>query len=431
MDVDGLRARAVQVLRGNDTGEFIKPGPRQYPHQWNWDAALNALGLAHLDLPRALREIRALLRGQWRDGMVPHILYHSGPSDYFPDPEFWRIRGSPDAPAMSTSGLTQPPVLATVVRRIHQRVPVPDFVREVYPALLRWHRWLHTVRDADGTALACIIHPWESGTDDSPRWLRALEKVEPGELPAYRRRDTVHVPAPERPSDADYQRFVHLIDLFRRHRYRPGALLEHSPFLVQDLLVNTVLFRADQDLRALAVEIGEPVDEIDGWLLRVRQHFDERFWNEDRALYFDYDLRAGAPIAVNTAATFMPLYAGLASQAQAHRLVAEHWLDAGEYAKDPLTRFWVTSTSKAEPAWDARRYWRGPVWVVLNWFLVDGLRRYGYAELAEEVRRDSLALVSHHGFWEYYDPRDGSGCGSPDFSWPAALTLDFLADDHD
>jgi hypothetical protein len=102
--------------------------------------------------------------------MLPHVVYHTGPSDYFPDPDFWQIGNSPHAPAMLTSGITQPPILATVVRRIHARMPIPDFIREVYPALLRWHRWLHTARDADGSGLV-IIHPGP-GTDDSPRWRR-------------------------------------------------------------------------------------------------------------------------------------------------------------------------------------------------------------------------------------------------------------------
>ena len=419
--------RAREVLRANDAGAFTKPGPRQYPHQWNWDSALIALGLSHFDLPRALVEIRSLLGGQWRDGMLPHVVYHTGPSDYFPDPGFWQIENSPHAPAMPTSGITQPPILATVVRRIHVRTPIPDFVREVYPVLLRWHRWLHTARDADGSGLVCIIHPWESGTDDSPRWLRALSRITPVGRPAFRRGDTTHVSAAERPRDADYERFMHLIDVFRRHRYDPVSLIANSPFLVQDVLFNSILYRADENLRALALELGEPADEIDEWLSRMRARFDARFWDEERGLYCDYDMRARAPIAVNTAATFMPLYAGLAGERQAQRLIDEHWLNPAEYAPDEAVRYRITTTSKSEPEWEARRYWRGPVWIILNWLLSDGLRRYGFVDLAEALRRDSLDLMERSGFREYYDPRDGTGCGSPQFSWSAALAIEFLA----
>src|SRR5919108_1051066 len=138
MTSSSLTDRAISVLRGNDTGVFTKPGPHQYPHQWNWDSALIALGFSHFDLPRAQLEIRSLLSGQWQDGMVPSVVYHYIPSDYFPNSEFWQIENSPSAPGVPTTGITQPPLLATVVRRLHMRQPMHDFVQEVYPSLLNW-----------------------------------------------------------------------------------------------------------------------------------------------------------------------------------------------------------------------------------------------------------------------------------------------------
>lgn len=424
MTSPSLLDHAISVLRLNDTGVFTKPGPHQYPHQWNWDSALIALGLAHFDLPRAQAEIRSLLSGQWQDGMVPSVVYHSVPSDYFPNPGFWQIENSPHAPDVPTTGITQPPLLATVVRMIHARHPDPDFLREVFPSLLRWHRWLHTARDADGSALACIIHPWESGTDDSPRWLHLFERIQPEALPEFQRGDTRYVAATERPNRSEYERFIYLIDVFRKLNYEPGELLAHSPFLAQDVLFNAILFRADEDLRALAANLGEPTDEIESWMNRVRQNFTTRFWNESTGLYYDHDMRSGKPIPVNTACTFLPLFAGLPSQEQAQRLVEGHLRNPRQYAPNGGVHHWVTTTAKTEPTWEPRRYWRGPVWVIMNWFIMEGLQRYGYEELAETIRQDTLGLIESNGFREYYDARDGSGCGSVDFSWSAALTLE-------
>jgi glycogen debranching enzyme len=426
MTTTPLFDRAISVLRKNDTGVFTKPGPHQYPHQWNWDSALIALGLSHFDLPRAQAEIRALLSGQWHDGMLPSVVYHSIPSDYFPNPEFWQIEKSASAPGVPTTGITQPPLLATVVKRIHDRTPMLDFLREVYPALLRWHRWLHTARDADGNGLACIIHPWESGTDDSPRWLYIFESIRPEALPDFRRGDTRYVAATERPNRTEYERFIYLIDIFRKLNYAPDALLAHSPFLVQDILFNAILFRADEDLRALAASLGEATDEIDGWLSSMQSNFNARFWDEGPGLYYDYDLRSGMPIRINTAATFLPMFAGLPSKKQAQRLVQEHLLEPGEYAPGDGIRHWVTTTSRLEPAWEPRRYWRGPVWIIMNWFIIEGLKRYGYVDLAEDVIQDTLGLMEAGGFREYYDARDGSGCGSTDFSWSAALAIELI-----
>jgi glycogen debranching enzyme len=422
-----LRDSAAAVLAGNDVGAFVKPGRHQYPHQWNWDAAFVAMGLAHVDPARARREVRTLLSGQWQGGMVPHIVYPTGASDYFPTPEFWQT--SAQQPDVATSGLTQPPVLATAVRYLCEHDPDGAaslaFLREVYPRLLASHRWLYRTRDPDRTGLVAIVHPWESGTDDATRWTHPLESVPPSGGPTYRRRDTRHVAAEERPSEADYARFMHLIGLYRDWGWDAETLYRRAPFLVQDVMFNAVLLRANDDLRALAEQLGEPTTEIDDWQRMARAAFDARAWSEARGRYLDVDLRRGAPIDESTCATFTPLFAGVPDAARAERLVA-HLRDPDAYAPDRRTRYYLPSASKSSPLFEPRRYWRGPVWINVNWLVAEGLRTYGHHDLADTIDRHSLELVERSGFREYYDPRDGRGCGATEFSWSAALTLVML-----
>jgi hypothetical protein len=430
MILEDLIKQAKQVLRGNDAGDFTPPSSTQYPHQWNWDSAFIALGLSHFDLPRAQAEVRSLLRAQWRDGMLPHIIYHERASEYFPPPDFGQTQNLPHSGAVASSGLTQPPILATIIRTLHERVGSAGgdswfgFLREVFPCLRAWHRWLHTARDADGTGLPCLIHPWESGMDNSPQWSTALDRIIPTGLPPFKRRDTMYVSPDERPLMPDYERFVSLIDQGRRLHWEPGALLERMPFLIQDVMFCSILYRADEDLRALALILGEETREVDDWLARTRRAFDARFWNEARGIYFDYDARTHTPIPVSTCATFMPLFAGLASATQAERLVAEHLTNPAEYAPGADSRYRLPSAAKNEPDYSPRRYWCGPVWINMNWLIADGLRRYGFNALAQELDADSLALMQRSGLREYYDPRDGTGCGATQFSWSAALALE-------
>jgi glycogen debranching enzyme len=75
------------------------------------------------------------------------------------------------------------------------------------------------------------------------------------------------------------------------------------------------------------------------------------------------------------------------------------------------------------------KYWRGPVWANINWFLMRGLERYGYKEQAERLRNTIIALCKEQGFYEYYDPTTGFGHGSDLFSWTAALFLDVVLED--
>ncbi|MDE3090237.1 MAG: glycoside hydrolase [Chloroflexota bacterium] len=425
-----LIERAKRVLMANDLGVSTKPSPALYPHQWNWDSAFIAIGLAHYDLERAKTEIRSLLAGQWRNGMIPHIIYNPASSGYFPDPHRWQIARSSDAPAsILTSGITQPPMVTLAVREIVRRENRADFAREVFSALLAYHRWFHRERDPRGEGLVSIIHPWESGMDNSPRWLEILDRIKIAHRPDYQREDDTLVPSDERPTDADYDRFIFLMDLARDLNYKQQEIFANSPFVVQDVLLISILFCADDALRELAALIGAPTAEMERWLHATRDAFQTRLWDDADALYYDFDHHGGHAIRENTIAALMPLYAGLPTQEQAARLV-KHLLNPEEYAPDTSTKFRVPTASKSNRYFAPRGYWRGPVWVNTNWFMIRGLERYGYTDLARAIRADTLALVERAGFHEYFDPRTGDGDGTDMFSWSAALVIDLLEDDE-
>jgi glycogen debranching enzyme len=413
------------LLKQNDAGSFTKPSNGQYPHQWNWDSAAIAIGLAHHNADRALGEIASLLKGQWTNGMVPHIVFHDSSGTYFPDAGFWQTDGHHDHPHIATSGISQPPVLATALRQIVERHDALDFVRQWYPALVASHRWFHVTRSIDDSCLTTTVHPWESGTDDSPRWLDVMGRIVPSDLPTYIRVDQNHVDANERPNDADYERYVYLVDHQRRLDWNQEAILQLSPFCVQDVLTNSVLLRADDDLIWLGEKIGADTSEIAGYRDRAKAAFTERFWDDEEGLFFDFDVRMKSSIRVNTAMTFLPLWAGLASPHQAAQLL-RHLQNPAEYWFEPGEGYLVSTTSRTEPAWSPVQYWRGPVWVLMNWFLHGGLIRYGETALADRVHHDTVQLVEKGGYAEYFNPFNADPCGITEFSWSASLLMDLL-----
>lgn len=423
-----LSAAALELLRRNDLGTFTKPAARQYPHLWNWDSALIAIGLAHVDPARARLEMETLLSAQWANGMVPHIVYPTGASDYFPTPDFWHTDGLPHAGAIPSSGFTQPAVAATAVRALLERCPDAEtraFAARAYPKLIAWHRWLRSARDPQGSGLAAIIHPWESGTDNAPRWREALDALGTPNPPPYRRGDQRHVHPDERPVADDYERFMHLIGRYRSWGWDDARIAAEAPFFIQDVLFNAILLQADEDLVWLGEALGLDASEPLGWRRAGERAFAD-LWLEERGTFVDRDLRNGGPgggrARAETWVGFAALYAGLASSEQAARLLRDLTTE-GPFGRLP---WGVPTVSVVDPSFEPRRYWAGPVWVHANWFILRGLRRYGYRTEAARLREQTLALVRQSGFVEYYDPRDGSACGAQDFSWSAALTLDLL-----
>jgi mannosylglycerate hydrolase len=406
-------------LAGNDMGPFVRPGRDLYPHQWNWDSALIAIGLAGIDPARGRAEIRSLLRGQWKDGMVPHIVFHVASPEYSPGPELWDSAACDDAPDVATSGITQPPVLATAVRVLQEADPVAEFLEEVVPALERWHRWLHAAR-ANEDGLVVILHPWEAA-DNSPRFDAALARIEVEEPTAIERTDRRVVAADQRPTNSDYLRYRYLVEHLRERGYRPASL-EDEPFVFADLTFNSILATAEDDLAELWRELGEDSRRAREDAQRIRAALAER-WDDERAVYVEdgSDENAGETIDA-----LFPLYGRVPTAAQARRLFDEALWASDRFGPSPEAPWPVTSASKASPAFDPRRYWRGPVWVNVNWFLIRGLEQAGLSAEARQLAELTVDLVSRSGFVEYYEPTTGEPLGARDFSWSAALTIDLL-----
>ncbi|HJQ28905.1 MAG TPA: hypothetical protein VJ827_06165, partial [Rubrobacter sp.] len=263
-----LAARARQVLRRNDMGDWTRAAPDLYPHQWSWDSAFIAIGLAHLDTRRAAKEILALFDHQWKTGKVPHIVFNpeAPPESYFPGPEHWACAAaSPDAPP-DTSCLCQPPVHAIAALRVwevaeknggQEADEARAFLRQIYPKLLLWHRYLMTYRDPEESGLVTIYHPWESGTDNSPRWDHPLMNVEVGDLPLYPRYDLRYVANPsERPTGADYDRYLWLVKLIKEACCDERSIYRSHPFLVKDVLFSAILVAANEALLRIAALVG-------------------------------------------------------------------------------------------------------------------------------------------------------------------------------
>jgi len=414
---DALDRAARAILTANDRGGFTVPTAGLYPYQWNWDSCLVAMGWAAIDEARAWAEIRTLFTAQWPDGMLPHIVFHSAEPGYFPGPEVWGTGRAPDC-----SGITQPPVAASAVARLWRgaadRAAAEAVVRPLVRRLADWHAWWRRARDPHGRDLVAILHPWESGMDNSPAWDAALARVPVDGLPDYARADTAHVDAAQRPTRAEYDRYLSLVHLFRANGWDSAILHDLSPFRVCDVATNALLLAAEHDLASLAGDLGEPGlrAEAEARAADLSAGL-ESLWDAESGLYRAYDRVAAAPVPALTSAGFFGLLDPTLPPDRRDALAAtlDAWLETAPFG--------LASVHPSDPAFDRRRYWRGPSWAIVNALLAWGLDIAGRGDTAERLRTATQAAIRTGGFHEYFDPLDGTGLGGRDFSWTAAMWL--------
>lgn len=406
-----LDAEARAILKGNDRGGYTVPTAGLYPYQWNWDSVFAAMGFAEHDMDRAWTEIETLLSGQWPNGMVPHILFHKVDPSYFPGPDIWGGVGP-----MPSSGISQPPIAATFVRWLLEKdAAFEDRARAIVPRLIDWHRWFMTWRNEGGAIV--VTHPWETGRDNCPDWDETFAAIEPLGIEDYYRRDTRHVVEEERPRRWDYDRYLYLVKLGADCGWDEAHLRGVTPFRVADPTMTFTLLRSTRDLVALAKRFGIATDEITGWIGEM-EIGSERIWNEEAGTYDCLDIRSGKHTGVVSNASFLTWYAGVGDD----RMLDQYDRIAG------LTRYFVPSTDPEHPAYEPKRYWRGPVWAMMNMLIATGLREAGHEARAEALRENTRDLIAENGFAEYFDPRDGAAAGGRNFTWTAAVWLAWASD---
>lgn len=250
--------------------------------------------------------------------------------------------------------MTQPPVLAYGVWNVYKVSGDRQFLRICADKLEKYLRWDIANRDSNGNGLLEWLieenedcRSGESGMDNSPRFDEALTL------------------------DA----------------------VDFSVFLANDAGCLAKIFG----------ELGE-VEKAAEWNAvrnKTADAVNAMLWCEEDGLY--YDLKTdGSFSKVASVASFLPLFAGIAPEDRAEKLVRV-LTDKNKF----MTDLPVASVSKENKAF-GQDMWRGAVWLNYNYMIVCGLRRYGYSSLARQLRDVTLESVNRRylatgSIFEFYD----------------------------
>lgn len=264
------------------------------------------------------------------------------------------------------SDVTKPPLIAWAAWKLYETDGDREFLDEIYEPLVRWNQWWLEKNDTDWNGLCEYQHPYSSGLDDSPLWDEGMP-----------------VEAPD---------------------------------------LNSYLCLQAQSLAKIAEVIGERSD-AEMWAhgaQKLAESMTRHMWDEQAGLF--WASRNGRRVNVRTPFNLFPLITGRMPPAIATRLVA-HLTNEREF----WPRYPVPSVALDDPKYDPRAMWRGPTWVNVNYLLIEGLQLSGYPDLARELRRRTLDLISgQDDIYEYYHPETGEnppGAASI-FGWSSAVFID-------
>ena len=407
---------AKKILLGNRKKGYTLPtNNKLYPAQWNWDSAFIALGYSYFNIDYALEEIETLLEGQWDDGMVPHILFHDKDTSYFPNHTTWKCGKN-----IPSSGITQPPVLAIVLKKIIENNKFNDDqvsrILKILKKIKKYHEWFIKFRDPKKTGLVSILHPWESGYDNSPIWDDPMEKVKIEKNLKYKRADNKVINPDHRPHNIDYDRYVTIKNNLRSIKYNPKKAYKSSFFNVVDVGFNSIFLKANKDLVYLLDKFDLDKSKINKYIKLTKNNF-LKLYDKRKKTFFSKDLKNKKKIYIPSITNYFLLFADFDDDKINRKLIKD--LKKHNY-KD---KYFFSSIRPNHKSFEEKRYWRGPVWINCNWFIYKGLKNKDNL-LSKKVKKKTIQIIEKKGFHEYYSCKNGQPMGANNFSWTAALYLD-------
>lgn len=375
MGAADIRAGAHRVLdkawrayRG-----YAVPNADTYPHQWLWDSCFHAIAWAALGDGRGQRELHSVFAAQFPSGFVPHMTYAG--------------ETIPRGPLDHASSLTQPPLYAHAARRLADcGFPPPAALLAHVGAGLDW-LWR---RRRGPAGLLHIVHPWEAGSDDSPRWDSWVGSGD-WELGRWSAFDVELLAAVR-----------HDVD---------GAALSSEAFEAAPAGFNALAAHAAGELAQLGG------DEL--WAGRSRDlaaAIDEELWDDHQGLWVDLAVTGGGDsVAAPTLDGVLP------ALVTANRERAARALDVCEDEAAFSAPFGLAFVARSHPAFDGDGYWRGSAWMPLNYLVREAAMRWERHHLAAAIAAASEAAADRGGFAEHWNPLTGAGRGARPQTWSALV----------
>ena len=306
----------------------------------------------------------------------------------------------------------QPPLHAAIiwqyVQEIEDKKLAKQFIKKYFDKLINAHLYWYEHRDIEEDGLVAIFHPIESLLPASCAW------DEP--LMSWKKREKI--------SENDLSACL----LKKQSELILASGNPEKEWALKDPVINTILCWSNEALIAMGKMVRKNVSETIQWNELALYSMNEQLWDEEYGIYRPYDLNTKELPLSGSIGGLLPLLAGIPVQEQAEAMLGALRLnfEKPDFYKLASNSLYADPTQIEIPG-------KGAMSLLFNWLLFQGLSRFDLIDFAEQIKKDTLSLVTEYGYYLHYLPQKdlvkNCGIGKGNNPFAAAILLPFIQTD--
>lgn len=291
---------------------------------------------------------------------------------------------------------SQPPIGSYVIEQIYNKYKEKWFLEEVYDELLSWSRWWPKHRENNGYLCwgSDLVEDKYDGEQNT--WQGAAFESGLDNSPMY--------------DNVPFNNKTHMIELADVGLISMYIMDCNSLAEISKILGKT---RESEELKARAKKYTKSLATL---------------WDEEKGIFLNKRTDTGEKSLRLSPTNFYPMLAKACTQAQAERMMKEHYFNSSEFYGE----FVMPSIARNDEAFKDNNYWRGRIWAPMNFLVYMGMCNYNVPEAKADMVKRSMALLmkswnENGAIYENYNGVTGQGDdvgnANPFYHWGALLSF--------
>jgi putative isomerase len=291
---------------------------------------------------------------------------------------------------------SQPPIGSYVILQIFKKYREKWFLEEVYDELLSWNRWWPEHRDNNGYLCwgSDLVDDKYDGAQNT--WQGAAFESGLDNSPMY--------------DNVPFNNQTHLLELADVGLISMYIMDCNSLAEISDILGRK---RETDELKARSASYTKTLATL---------------WDENEGIFFNKRTDTGEKNRRISPTNFYPMLAKACTQAQAERMMKEHYFNPSEFYGEYV----MPSVARNDLAFNDNNYWRGRIWAPMNFLVYMGMCNYNVPDAKADMVKKSMDLLmkswnENGAIYENYNGLTGQGDdvlnANPFYHWGALLSF--------